>query len=189
VISLFDDQLHEIDRMINSVQAAQMPRLFRDIPLDIFGYMLLDVPSRFPNIKSFFPSMAPDDVQDSWTGNHGIALLGQSLAFVKTLISSYVTITGNDIESAVVLDYGCGWGRLIRLLYKFVPFENIYAVDPWDRSIEQCEQHNVKANLALSQWVPRSLPFERQFDLIYAFSVFTHLSEKTVHVVLSTLRK
>lgn len=57
------------------------------------------------------------------------------------------------------------------------------------QSIEQCEQHNVKANLALSQWVPRSLPFERQFDLIYAFSVFTHLSEKTVHVVLSTLRK
>ena len=26
------------------------------------------------------------------------------------------------------------------------------------------------------------------FDLIYAFSVFTHLSEKTAHIVLSTLR-
>ena len=38
------------------------------------------------------------------------------------------------------------------------------------------------------RYVPRSLPFARRFDLIYAFSVFTHLSEKTAHVVLSTLR-
>jgi cyclopropane fatty-acyl-phospholipid synthase-like methyltransferase len=52
-----------------------------------------------------------------------------------------------------------------------------------------CEQHKVKCNLALSDWVPTSLPFERQFDLIYAFSVFTHLSEKTAHTVLKTLRK
>jgi len=37
--------------------------------------------------------------------------------------------------------------------------------------------------------VPRTLPFQRQFDLIYAFSVFTHLSEKTTHIVLNTLRR
>lgn len=189
MISLFDDQLHEIDRKIASTPPIEIPRLFADIPLDIFGYMLLDVPSQYPNIKAFFPSMASDAVQDHWTGTHGIASLNLSLAFVKTLILGYETITGMDIESAVVLDFGCGWGRLIRLLYKFVPFENIYAVDPLETSIEECEQHGVKANIALSEWVPKSLPFERQFDLIYAFSVFTHLSEKTVHIVLSTLRK
>lgn len=36
--------------------------------------------------------------------------------------------------------------------------------------------------------MPDSLPFERKFDLIYAFSVFTHLSEKTAAKVLQTLR-
>ena len=36
------------------------------------------------------------------------------------MISGYAAITGKKLENASVLDYGCGWGRLIRVLYKFV---------------------------------------------------------------------
>jgi trans-aconitate methyltransferase len=111
-----------------------------------------------------------------------------SAAFVRTLVSHYEAITGHALEDATVLDYGCGWGCLIRLLYNYVPHEQIYAVDPLDAAIELCRKHGVKAHLALSEYVPRSLPFACRFDLIYAFSVFTHLSEKTAHIVLSTLR-
>ena len=125
----------------------------RNIPLDAFGYLLLDVPPEFPNLKAFFPSMAPDAVQDTWTGNHGISLLQQSAAFMRTLVSGYEAITGHAIEDATVLDYGCGWGRLIRLLYKYVAHEQIYAVDPWDKSIEVCREHGIKAHLALSEYV------------------------------------
>ena len=103
MISLFDDQLHEIDRKMASTQPIEIPRLFAHIPLDIFAYMLLDVPSQYPNIKAFFPSMASDLVQDHWTGTHGIALLNHSLAFVKTLVSGYGTITRNDTEESCCL--------------------------------------------------------------------------------------
>jgi hypothetical protein len=151
--------------------------------------MLLDVPSQYPHIKAFLPSMASEEVQMHWTGAHGEVLLDQSLAFIKTMISGYAAITGKNIGDARLLDFGCGWGRLIRPLYKFIPFENIYAVDPWDESIKECEKHHIKANLAISELVPRSLPFERQFGLIFAFSVFTHLSEKTANIALQTLRK
>jgi SAM-dependent methyltransferase len=155
----------------------------------MFGYLLLDVPSKFSNIKGFFPSMVSNDVQDHWTGCHGIPLLTQSLSFIKTLVSGYQTLTARDFESATILDFGCGWGRLIRLLYKFISFENIYAVDAFDESIRVCKQHGIKGNIELSEWVPKTLPFQRQFDLICAFSVFTHLSEKTTHIVLNTLRR
>ena len=62
-------------------------------------------------------------------------------------------------------------------------------VDPWDEPIALCKQHGLKANLALSEDVPVVLPFRGPFDLIYAFSVFTHLSEKTTNAVLNTLRR
>jgi SAM-dependent methyltransferase len=189
ISNLFDDRLHEIDKELPFVEPSEVPRLFRDVPLDIFGVLLLDLPDRFPNIKKFFPSMVSDEVQDQWTGCHGIPLLSQSLAFVKTVVPAYNAITGKTCEEAIVLDFGCGWGRLIRLLYKYVPSDKIFAVDPFDQSLNICRKHGVKCNLAQSDYVPRNLPFERQFDLIYSFSVFTHLSEKTAHVVLHTLRR
>lgn len=173
---------------MSSFQPSDIPLIFRKIPLEIFGMMLLDIPSTFPNIKAFFPSMASDEVQINWTGAHGNDLLLQTAAFVKTLTGGYTGISGKNMDNAKVLDFGCGWGRIIRLLYKYTSFENIYAVDPWDESLKQCREHGVKAELALSEWVPRTLPFACQFDLIYAFSVFTHLSEKTTHDTLQTLR-
>jgi len=186
---MFEEELSKIDARIGTAPPIDIPCLFSRIPLDVFGKLLLDVPSQYSHIKALLPSMASEEVQMHWTGAHGDVLLGQSLAFIKTMIAGYAAITGKNIGGASVLDFGCGWGRLIRPLYKFIPFENIYAVDPWDESIKECEKHHIKANLAISELVPRSLPFERQFDLIFSFSVFTHLSEKTANVALQTLRK
>lgn len=182
-------ELQAIDKVILNTQPRDIPGLFKDISLDKFGLLLLDVPSAYPNIKAFFPSMASDEVQDSWTGNHGKVLLGQSLAFMKNVLSGYYEITGRDIQDARVLDFGCGWGRLLRLLYKYVSYEQIYGIDPWYKSIDHCRDQGIKGNLAISDYVPRTIPFDVQFDLIYAFSVFTHLSAKTCAVSLSTLRK
>jgi SAM-dependent methyltransferase len=189
MLSIFENELATIDLQMSSKGPCNIRSLFHHIPLDHFGKLLLDIPSHYPNIKAFFPTMATEDVQRAWTGNHGDALLNQSLAFIKTMMLGNLAITGQKIENATVLDYGCGWGRLIRLLYKYISVENIYGVDPWDESIKICIQNGVKGNLAVSDYVPLSLPFERQFDLIFAFSVFTHLSAKTTHTVLSTLRK
>lgn len=188
MIDLFDSELSHIDMKMSSFQPSDIPLIFRKIPLEIFGMMLLDIPSTFPNIKAFFPSMASDEVQRNWTGAHGNDLLLQTAAFVKTLTGGYTELSGKNMGNAKVLDFGCGWGRIIRLLYKYTSFENIYAVDPWDESLKQCREHGVKAELELSEWVPSTLPFTCQFDLIYAFSVFTHLSEKTTHDTLQTLR-
>jgi SAM-dependent methyltransferase len=188
-ISSLDEKLRQIDQRIVFTRPNGIPSLFSEIPIDTFGNLLLDVPAKYPNIKAFFPSMPPDDIQVKWNSRHGKVLLGASLAFIKTLMAGYAELTEKDLRSSRILDYGCGWGRLIRLLYKYVSFENIYGVDPWDKSIDLCKQYGVKANLAVCDYVPHELPFEQKFDLIYAHSVFTHLSEKTARIVLSTLRK
>src|SRR5258708_35849186 len=43
--------------------------------------------------------------------------------------------------------------------------------------------------MGLSEDIPTSLPFDGKFDLIFAFSVFTHLSERATHASLSSLIK
>jgi SAM-dependent methyltransferase len=186
---VFEEELTVIDERLSLSSHADIPELFKEIPLDEFGRLLLDVPDRYPHIKAWFPSMVSDEVQDKWTGTHGEALLQQSLDFVKQMMTGFARISGKAISDASVLDFGCGWGRIVRLLYKIISTDNIYAVDAWNESIELCRQHHVRGHLSLSDWVPTSLPFERTFDLIFAYSVFTHLSEKTCRVVLSTLRR
>jgi SAM-dependent methyltransferase len=181
--------LANLETQIKYARSQDVPGLLRDIPLDLLGVLLLDVPERYPNLRAFFPAMPPEQSQDLWTGNHGIPLLAQSLAFIQSLAAGYAELTYKRLEDAHVLDFGCGWGRLVRLLYKYVPYEQIYAVDSWDKSIEACQQYGLKANLALCDTLPTTLPFNRQFDLMFAFSVFTHLGEKTAAAVLTTLRQ
>ena len=185
----YDAILRAIDARVSATPPDEIPQLLSPLPLAIWGELLLEVPARYPNLKAFFPSMASEEIQTHWTDNHGTALLGQTIAFVESLVNGYQTMTRRSLERARVLDFGCGWGRIIRLLYKYVGYENIFAVDPWDEPIALCKQHGVKAHLALSEDVPVVLPFCGPFDLIYAFSVFTHLSEKTTNAVLNTLRR
>jgi len=129
------------------------------------------------------------EVQTGWTGNSGTALLQQSLGFIGAVSDYYETSVGRSLQGATILDYGCGWGRLIRLLYKFTTPNNIYGCDAWEKSLQHCKDAGVKANLMICDEIPQKLPFEDiKFDLAIAFSVFTHLSERTGLAVIAALR-
>src|SRR5258708_6829034 len=75
-------------------------------------------------------------------------------------------------------------------MYYFKNEEKFYGVDPWDRSIEICREFGLKTNFLVSDYLPASLPVGgAKFDLIYAFSVFTHLSQRAATTSLNTLRR
>jgi 2-polyprenyl-3-methyl-5-hydroxy-6-metoxy-1,4-benzoquinol methylase len=162
----------------------------RSFPLDVVGDVLLHIPDEYANLRNALPAMASELVQTNWTGSSGYTLLYQSSAFVRSVASNYIALTGRTLENAKILDFGCGWGRLIRLMYKFSPPENIYGCDPWDKSIEACLESGVVGNLALSEYLPEVLPFPGvKFDFIYSFSVFTHLSERACNQTLKACRR
>jgi SAM-dependent methyltransferase len=170
---------------------SQVLRQLRELPIDDFGLLLLSLPDRrYPQLSKLLPRMASPDVQRGWTGADGYFLLKQTLTFARMLSHNFQLITGSSLNGCSIFDYGCGWGRIIRLMYYFVDPNMIYACDPWDKSIALCEGDGVLANLAISDYLPRILPFEgRKFRVIYAFSVFTHLSERAMSIAMRSLQR
>jgi len=162
-------------------------RLLQGLSLDEFGELLLDVPAACPSLRAWLPGMPSDEVQRNWTGSCGIPLLKQSCDFVRSLDKACHDYLGHPIQGRV-LDYGCGWGRIMRLMLRYVPAGQIYGLDPWDTSIALCRDHRCPGHLDSCDYVPQSLPLTGPFDLIYAFSVFTHLSEKTANAIMTLLR-
>ena len=77
----------------------------------------------------------------------------------------------------------------MRLMLKYAEPDHLFGVDAWTESIEICRKDGVLGHLAVSDYIPDRLPFgETRFDLVYAFSVFTHLSEKTAQRCLAAIR-
>jgi SAM-dependent methyltransferase len=162
----------------------------RGLSVDVVADLMLGVPAEYEAINDAIPKMASDEIQKNWNGSSGYSLLVDSCAYIRTLESGINRFSGRSMDNAKILDFGCGWGRLIRLLYKFTAPENIYGCDPWDQSLKICEDDGIKANLAKSDYLPKDLPFpDVKFDFIYAYSVFTHLSEKAALAAVSACRK
>lgn len=97
------------------------------------------------------------------------------VAHVKELAATHGPI---DWSSARVLDVGCGWGRIYRLMIREVWPPNLHGfdVDPWLVTLS-------KACLPPGQFSsvhPRqTLPYaDNSFDVLFANSVLSHLTEE-----------
>lgn len=88
-----------------------------------------------------------------------------------------------------MVDFGCGWGRLTRFLARDVAPGQLYACDPVDAILDVCRQTGVPAVLGRTDFLPEQLPFDERFDLAFAFSVFTHLSEVAHESCLRALHR
>jgi len=75
-----------------------------------------------------------------------------------------------------ILDFGCGCGRVLRHL-KGMTGAEVYGTDSNPRVIQWCERYLGFAQFRVNSLKP-PLPYpDNMFDLIYAFSIFTHLTQ------------
>jgi SAM-dependent methyltransferase len=157
------------------------------LSLDDVGDLYLSRPSS-PALSGLLPRLAAEEVQRNWTGSDGSKLMETSKAFIRSVDAASWHYTGSGLDGKTILDYGCGYGRLILMLYKYTLPERIFGCDPWTESLRHCAEAGVKANLLLCEYVPSKAPFPPElFDVGYSFSVFTHLSERTCKAVLDSV--
>ena len=163
--------------------------LLRRLAFADFAELMFSLPHhQLPALSRLLPRMASAEDQRFWTGFDGDVLLKQTIPFPRGVAHAYAEHCGR-IAEARVLDFGCGYGRHLRLMSYFVDPDRLYGCDPMPSSLERCRRNGMFGHLALSEPLPSALPFAGQFDLISAFSVFTHLSARALRQNLKVLRE
>jgi SAM-dependent methyltransferase len=163
-------------------------RSLRALGLGDFGQVLARLPiPAYPKLSACLPSMAADNVTKRWTGGSPVQVMNQAVDFARTCAERYTALTGQPLENRRVLDFGCGYGRIIRV-FSFYS-DAVIGVDAWQTSLDQCRQAGLGDQVFKSDELPDQLPVEGGFDLLTAFSVFTHLSPEATRRSLAALRR
>ncbi|UXA47618.1 class I SAM-dependent methyltransferase [Xanthomonas prunicola] len=129
-----------------------------------------------------FPSVYQQEV---FVGKSNEVALAEAFTFYKIVKSGSYPLQ----RSSRVLDFGVGWGRIIRFFLNDVGAPNLHGVDVDDAILEVARSTGVRGNL--SQIGPNArLPYnDSYFDVVYAFSVFSHLSAASATFWLSELMR
>jgi SAM-dependent methyltransferase len=93
------------------------------------------------------------------------------------LIRDVLREDGSSIEEIdALLDWGCGCGRVLRH-WSDLSSTRVRGCDINPKMVEWCNEHLPFVEAAVNELLP-PLPYpEDTFELVYAFSVMTHLSE------------
>ena len=77
-----------------------------------------------------------------------------------------------------VLEFGCGNGRLIKHVINLLPEAKVFGSDVLKKCVDYCKRRLPGGNFISNDIKPPIDFIDNQFDLIYTYSVFTHLTEK-----------
>jgi SAM-dependent methyltransferase len=97
---------------------------------------------------------------------------------------------GVSIERCkVILDFGCGCGRVLTWLVAQFPDKLFFGTDVDEPAIEWCRDHLTLAQFNKNDLLPPLRYPSEMFDLVYAVSVFTHLNEELQLRWLAEIRR
>jgi SAM-dependent methyltransferase len=92
-------------------------------------------------------------------------------------VRSAAESAGVELEALeVILDFGCGCGRVARR-WANLDGPEIHGCDPSQDAVSWCRENLGFLEATVSRDEPPAPYPPQRFDLIYAFSVFTHLTE------------
>jgi hypothetical protein len=120
------------------------------------------------------PDVPPDDIQRRFTGRAGRVNLEQAFAFYR-IVLAHLPIEKRGRYR--LMDFGGGWGRILRLFLREVPPDSLLLCDCLTDAIETARSLNPPYAVYHNDPEPPIRLAPLTADCIYAFSVFSHLRE------------
>jgi SAM-dependent methyltransferase len=152
--------------------------LVADVDDDTWLWLHTDGVNRSRAVRELLAGMPDDVTQIRFTGSAGRTTLREAFRAYRLFSELFRRHVGSWSESTAVLDFGCGWGRTIRFFLRDVEPSNLWGVDCFPEAIEICKRTNSWSTFALVDPMPPTELGDETFDLIYSYSVFSHLSEE-----------
>jgi SAM-dependent methyltransferase len=129
------------------------------------------------------PGFPPAQIQANFTGRHGRPALEEAFELYSLIKKSAGRLDGP------VLDFGVGWGRILRFFIKDLPAQKLHGVDIEPTAIEECRAAKLPAQLSLLK-PGEPLPYaDGTFQIVYAYSVFTHLPAKAAKRAIDEIKR
>lgn len=126
------------------------------------------------------PPLPPASTQEAFCGRSGKLAILQAFEFYK-IIRTACQDSGRPLESMnAVLDFGCGWGRISRCFLRDIAEGKLYGCDIIPHMVKLCNDSIPCYHFTANQAFPPTTYADETFDLVFGFSVFSHLSE-TAH--------
>jgi SAM-dependent methyltransferase len=155
------------------------PALFGRLDDQTWGWLHLEARAQCPFLADYLPSLPPDALQSGITATSGSVALAHGFEIYE-LFKRLLREHGHSLEpSEAVLDFGCGWGRVMRYFIRDVEPGNLWGVDVSGTAIEACRETNRWGRFEQIAPLPPCRFGDGTFDLVYAYSVFSHLSEES----------
>ncbi len=140
-------------------------------------YLFLNFEKICGEFIEFVPGLPPEEMQRNWTGAAGKVTLLEAMRFFQA-ISDYAATYGERInENTKILDFGCGWGRITRYFMRDVSHMNLHGADCFKEALDAAKAQNKWVSFSLTEPMPPTDYHSSMFDIIYLYSVFSHLSE------------
>ena len=109
---------------------------------------------------------------------------------VADLEEALARADGRPMESfANLLDFGCGCGRTLRWLDRLAPRTYLAGTDIDRECVSWCAEHLPFARFYCNESLPPLEFANDEFDLVYALSVFTHMTQSTQDAWLAELHR
>ncbi len=137
----------------------------------------LDSPQVSP-LGEALPKFPSVEMQQNTTGLSAEAALRQAHAFY-TDVERETRALGRELgPNTRVLDFGFGWGRISRTFMEKISIHNLYGLDVDPSFVEMTRSLFDSHHFDVCAAFPPTPIEDGSFDLVIAYSVFSHLSEK-----------